>query len=567
MAMQDPMAPPEPATGLPRSSSYIRVNMFHVRHHLKAAGYALSMLTHCATLGQTAQIWTATGDSTSMWFGWSVSRAGDVNGDGYEELIIGAPWGRKNLNREGKVFVYWGSPGGLNSASYWTVVGGQYNAQLGRSVAGGGDLNGDGFDDIAAGAQYFDNGQTDEGAVFVHHGSPDGLSVLPDLMLESDQANAMYGASVAIPGDVNGDGYDDLLVGAPYYNDSPVNEGTAFLYYGSATGVGSAANWTFDTQQASSYARVYSVGDVNSDGFADFAVTSTLYDDGQTDEGRVFLFHGSATGPGTLPNWEFSPNDDYSYTDVAASAGDVNSDGYGDVIIGAHGFGYIENNLTGNGAAYLFFGSAAGLGPTHVWTEACVTQGSSYGSTVCGVGDANGDGQDDVLVGDRDRWADSPQEGGVTVYTGSTFGLDGPPLFDEPGGQSGGRYGHAACGGMDTNGDGAVEWLVGMPYPTMAGGAVFLYQWSEPSTDLGDMPHAQPDALIVRYGSEGPTVEMSGAFGALELLIMDAQGQVVAQRSWSGEPMPFRNLAPGLYTARVVSDKQQWTRKIIVDRR
>jgi len=103
---------------------------------------------------------------------------------------------------------------------------------MGYCVAGAGDVNGDGYSDIIVGAPYYDNGETDEGQVYVYHGSSGDLSSSADWTAESNQASAQFGHSVSTAGDVNGDGYSDVIVGAPYYDNSETDEGRAYLYYG-----------------------------------------------------------------------------------------------------------------------------------------------------------------------------------------------------------------------------------------------------------------------------------------------------------------------------------------------
>ena len=107
----------------------------------------------------------------------------------------------------------------------------QAYAQLGYSVSSAGDVNGDGYSDVIVGAYYYDNGQTDEGAAFIYHGSSSGLSTTAATQLESNQANAQFGISVSSAGDVNGDGYSDVIVGAHYYDN-----GAAFVYLGNNGG-------------------------------------------------------------------------------------------------------------------------------------------------------------------------------------------------------------------------------------------------------------------------------------------------------------------------------------------
>ena len=165
-------------------------------------------------------------------------------------------------------------------------------------MATAGDVNGDGYADVIVGAPNYDNGQTDEGRAFVYYGSASGLSTTANWTAESNQASAYFGYSVATAGDVNGDGYADVIVGAPNYDNGQTDEGRAFVYHGSASGLSATANWTAESNQASAYFgySVATAGDVNGDGYADVIVGAPNYDNGQTDEGRAFVYHGSASG-------------------------------------------------------------------------------------------------------------------------------------------------------------------------------------------------------------------------------------------------------------------------------
>jgi FG-GAP repeat. len=198
----------------------------------------------------TTPDWTAESNQANAQFGWSVASAGDVNGDGFSDVIVGAPNFDNGENDEGAAFVYHGSTSGLSTTPDWAAESDQVSAQFGYSVASAGDVNGDGFSDVIVGARLFDNGETDEGAAFVYHGSFFGLSPTPDWTAESNQANAEFGISVASAGDVNGDGFSDVIVGAPNFDNGETDEGAAFVYHGSASGLSTTPNWTAESNQA-----------------------------------------------------------------------------------------------------------------------------------------------------------------------------------------------------------------------------------------------------------------------------------------------------------------------------
>jgi len=108
---------------------------------------------------------------------------------------------------------------------------------FGAAVACAGDVNGDGYSDVIVGAYFYDNGQTDEGAAFLYHGSSTGISNVIAATLESNQAGSLFGLAVASAGDVNGDGYSDVIVGAFNYDNVETDEGAAFVYHGSSNGL------------------------------------------------------------------------------------------------------------------------------------------------------------------------------------------------------------------------------------------------------------------------------------------------------------------------------------------
>lgn len=246
----------------------------------------------------TTENWTAESNQADAWFGNSVASAGDVNGDGFSDVIVGAYQFGNGQTGEGRAFVYYGGPGTLSANAIWTAESDQIDAQFGNSVASAGDVNGDGFSDVIIGSGNFDNGEVDEGRAFVYHGSASGLSATANWTAESNQANALFGFFVGSAGDVNGDGFSDVIIGANQFDNPESNEGRAFVYHGSASGLSATANWTAESNQADAQFgySVASAGDVNGDGYSDVIVGAYFFDNGQTNEGRAFVYYGNETG-------------------------------------------------------------------------------------------------------------------------------------------------------------------------------------------------------------------------------------------------------------------------------
>jgi hypothetical protein len=286
----------------------------------------------------TRSPWKVEGDQAGAFFGSSVGTAGDVNGDGYGDAIVGAYYYDNGQNDEGRAFVYHGTAAGPSRTPSWTAESDQAGAEFGRSVGTAGDVNGDGFDDVIVGAPAYDNDQPYEGRAFLFHGSAAGLSRTPDWTAESDQVGAEFGASVGTAGDVNGDRYADAIVGAITYSNGQGNEGRAFVYHGSASGLSRTPDWTAEPDQAGAYfgSSAGTAGDVNGDGYADVIVGATYYSNGQYSEGGAFLYHGSAAGLSASPYRTGESDQPFAFFGGSAgTAGDVNGDGYGEPIVGA----------------------------------------------------------------------------------------------------------------------------------------------------------------------------------------------------------------------------------------
>jgi hypothetical protein len=391
------------------------------------------------------------------WLGWSVAGAGDVNGDGYADVIVGAYryFFPDTAIEVGAAFIFHGSASGIvargnPSNANTNMLAQRRDAWLGYSVAGAGDVNDDGFADVIVGAPYYDVGVDpsdsqkirNSGAVFIFLGTasgiPNGSSEMADTLLKAptNKIGSYFGRSVAGAGDVDDDGYADVIVGAPYYEfptpqgaPTEFNEGAAFVFLGSAVGIAdggpSTAATQFESNQPGAFMgwSVAGAGDVNGDDYADVIVGAVLYDAGETDEGAAFVFLGSAAGiadgdPSTAATQLESDQDTAKMGQSVAGAGDINSDGYADVIVGAYRY---DAGETDEGAAFLYLGSASGLVANGNPANADVQLESNLewawlGWSVAGAGDVNDDGVSDVIVGAPVYNAGQIKEGAAFVF-------------------------------------------------------------------------------------------------------------------------------------------------------
>jgi hypothetical protein len=439
-----------------------------------------AFLFHGSAAGLSAPIsWTAEGDQSTGQFGISVSTAGDVNGDGYSDVIIGANCYDNGETDEGRAYVYLGSSAGLLATPSWFAESDQAFSNFGIRVSTAGDINGDGYSDVIVAAMTYHNGETDEGKVFAFYGSVSGLSLTPNWVAESNNEYAFFGYQLKAAGDVNGDGYSDIIVGAESFSNGEYREGRAFIYHGSTSGLSQTANWTYECNQPLSRLGygVSSAGDVNGDGFSDVLVSAMDYDNGQTDEGIVFLFYGSSTGLSVNPNWSAEGNQDgANFGTEVSGAGDVNGDGYSDVIIGSWLY---SNGEYREGKAFVYHGSASGLSSSANWTAESNQAESIFGIAVSNAGDVNGDGYSDVIVGAPHFENGTWREGRAFVYHGSPAGLSLSPSWTGESDWTFAIYGFTVASAGDVNGDGYSDVIVGAHYYNGNTGKVYVYYGNE----------------------------------------------------------------------------------------
>lgn len=443
---------------------------------------------HAATysIASTTATTRLVGENSSDLAGFSTAGVGDIDGDGYQDVVVGVQgYDDASNTNAGAIYIFYGSSSAADVNEGLDlnpkITGEAANDIFGVHVAAAGDLNGDGYDDFLVGASGNDDGGSGAGAVYLVYGSPTrytgttNASTLPEF--RASTANAFVGSSFSGIGDSDNDGYDDFLVGEYTNDENGTNSGLVYLVYGSSTvytGTHALSEYaSFDNAIANDLLgiTVSGAGDVNGDGYADFLMSASGNDDGVSGGGAVYLNYGSAlryTGTNYIIIYpEFTGvTVGGAAGNALASAGDVNGDGYDDFLIGAS-----SNSDAGSsaGAAYLVYGQHDYY--TDVYSLSSFAEftgevaGDLAGYSVSSAGDVNGDGYDDIAVGAINNDDATSNAGAAYVIYGSDTDFTGTHSLSTADFEFTGEYVGDNLGTsvsfVDDNGDGMSDVVIG----------------------------------------------------------------------------------------------------------
>ena len=396
---------------------------------------------------------------------------GDINGDGNDDLIVGALRNDDNGTDAGAVYVFYGPiTGNITTAGADAILqGGASRDLLGRSVTMVGDVNGDSIGDFLISAHKNDFKMSDSGRAYLFYGASgtNALSGTKSLELGAPPADVIFdtyfsgtrlGSDLAPAGDLTGDGINEILVGAEYYDrfnydgvgcnpDPDINpscnnrdEGAAIVWQGGS--FSSHRQFDFTEGNTSNFAAhalmlgegdqdrvgysVHGVGDVNGDGTNDFIAASPYYNGSGSDMGVAYVISGDASGVEDLGSSSnviskiVGTNANEYFGRSVGALGDINGDGTNDFVVGAKG---ADENGSDSGAAFIFLGPVSGTINSNTADSifAGASAGDEVGTGAVTAGDINGGGRPDILIGAHHYTAGSTFQGGAFIILGENY--------------------------------------------------------------------------------------------------------------------------------------------------
>jgi hypothetical protein len=387
-------------------------------------------------------------------FGGQTAGVGDVDHDGYDDIAVLVP-------ARGICVVYQGGPN-LREFPVHPMYGTDYVLSAQSQVRPAGDIDSDGFDDVVITApDLYVNGLRAAGAIFVFYGSPSGLREQPDQVILGTEKDMRFGSDVDSLGDINDDGYSDLIVGAEGWSEET---GMVAIYLGGFDGLSKDPIWVWMGENVGDRFghAVTGAGDLNADGYLDFAVGAPFATSGEG-KGRIYVFYGdpdlSSIVVGTVVDGTMGK----TYFGLSIRlAGDVNNDGFSDLMVSApqEPGGPYQNP----GKVQLYTGYEHGIHETPAWSLVGQSDDALLGFNIAFLGDVNRDGYDDVAIGAPGHSSEGKNERGkFYIFLGDSTGFRDDPSVVEVGRSAGDHMSGGLAGAGDLDGDGFADVLVGVP--------------------------------------------------------------------------------------------------------
>jgi len=403
--------------------------------------------------------------------------APDFNGDGFGDVVVGAPLTDRS---RGVVGVHYGSESGPSESADQIIYSPSARGiEFGATLANAGDLNGDGFADLAVSAPAWDE---ERGSIHLYLGRPLGFQSSADQSMEGTTSGGRLGHSLRGAGDVDGDGFADLLASSA----SELGIWSLSIYKGFGGGVNGSAEHVFTSAEGEEL-RAASAGDTNGDGFADVVIGAL---NPSTGTGRALLLLGSDEGllsdsPLLLASDETTPG----FGASVAGLGDINGDGYSDCAVGASG------TETQPGSLYIWLGGPTGIAGTAIPMASPMDANRGFGHEITTVGDVNGDGIDDLVVAEESAEVSTWK---AWLFLGSRAPLMAPTLSLPFEARASGSCRGCITWAGDSNGDGVDDLVVGTDSSDAGSGEVRLF-----GGDRGLGIEASPLRLLRQAATSG----------------------------------------------------------------